>query len=141
MKHLTRDEIKAILLKWYLSWNDHNLDDVIHVFDDEAVFENWSGGKVRGKTAIRKAWEAWFTNNEGFRFTEKETFIDETEQKVLFRWILEWPSKEKGLEGLPEKREGVDVLHFKDGKIIQKLTYSKTSLEINGRQKRLFAKS
>ena len=34
-------------------------------------------------------------------------------------------------EGLFEKREGVDVLHFKNRKIIQKLTYSKTSVEID----------
>jgi hypothetical protein len=31
----------------------------------------------------------------------------------------------------------VDVLHFKDGKIIKKLTYSKTSLEIDGKKVKL----
>jgi hypothetical protein len=39
---------------------------------------------------------------------------------------------EKGFEGKPEKRRGVDVIQFRDGKIIQKLTYSKTTVEING---------
>ena len=59
------------------------------------------------------------------------------QQKALYRWQLEWPSIEKGCEGKPEKRRGVDVLHFKDGKIIKKLTYSKTTLEIDGQRVRL----
>jgi hypothetical protein len=34
-------------------------------------------------------------------------------------------------------RRGVDVMHFKDGKIIRKLTYSKTTLEIDAQRVRL----
>ncbi len=79
----------------------------------------------------------WFANHSGFRFTEEETFIDEEGRKVLFRWQLDWPSLEKRYEGRPERRRGVDVLHFRDGKIIQKLTYSKTTLEINEERIRL----
>ena len=89
-------------------------------------------GKARGKKALRKAWEPWFKDHGDFRFMEEETFIDETEQKVLYRWSLEWPSMEKGYEGRYEKRRGIDVLHFKDGRIIKKLTYSKTTIEIDG---------
>ena len=59
------------------------------------------------------------------------------QQKVLYRWQLEWPSIEMGCEGMPEKRRGVDVMHFKDGKIIRKLTYSKTTLEIDAQRVRL----
>ena len=128
---LSRNEIEKILVKWYQSWNEHNLDDVMRLFHDEVIFENWTGRKIKGKKALRRAWEPWFRNHEEFRFVEKETFIDEVQQKALFRWLLEWPSKEKGFEGLFEKREGVDVLHFKNRKIIQKLTYSKTSVEID----------
>ena len=73
-----------------------------------------------------------FTSTHGgFRFIEEETFIDEKEHKALFRWQLEWPSPEKGCERKPEKRRGVDGLHFQDGKIIKKLTYSKTTVEID----------
>ncbi len=36
-----------------------------------------------------------------------------------------------------EARRGSDVLHFKDGKIIQKLTYSKTTVELDGERVRL----
>ncbi|MFH1481142.1 MAG: nuclear transport factor 2 family protein [Pseudomonadota bacterium] len=131
---LSREEIKDALRQWNLAWDDHDLEGVMKLFHDDILFENWTGGKAMGKEALRKAWEPWFTYHGGFLFAEEETFIDEKEQKVLYRWQLEWPSHEKGHEGRPEKRRGVDVLHFKDGKIIKKLTYSKTTIEIDGKR-------
>jgi len=129
---LSRDEIRDALNAWNEAWNRHDLDEVMDLFHNDILFENWTGGQAKGKDALRKAWAPWFANHGGFRFTEEETFIDEKEQKVLFRWLLEWPSFEKGQEGKPEKRRGVDVIHIKDGKIIQKLTYSKTTIDIDG---------
>ncbi len=129
---LTRQEIRNALKEWNRSWDDHDLEGVLKLMHDDVLFENWTGGKAIGKEALRKAWAPWFANHGGFRFIEEETFVDEKEQKVLFRWELAWPSFERGFEGKPEKRRGVDVLHFQDGKIIKKLTYSKTTVEIDG---------
>ena len=129
---LSRDEIKNALKEWNLSWDTHDLEGVMKLVHDDVLFENWTGGKAIGKEALTKAWASWFANHGGFRFIEEETFIDEKEQKVLLRWVLEWPSPERGHEGKAEKRRGVDVLHFQDGKIIKKLTYSKTTIEIDG---------
>ena len=133
----SRREIETALHKWHQAWADHNIDGVMELFHDDILFENWTGGKAQGKEALRQAWASWFANHGGFRFTEEETFIDVERQKVLYRWQLEWPSIEKGCEGKPEKRRGVDVMHFKDGKIIRKLTYSKTTLEIDAQRVRL----
>jgi len=129
---LSRGDILDSLKQWNLAWDKHDLEGVMELFHDEVLFENWTGGKAVGKEALRKAWARWFANHGGFRFTEEETFVDEAEQKVLYRWQLEWPSFEKGHEGRPEKRRGVDVLHFQEGKIIKKLTYCKTTIEIDG---------
>ncbi len=136
---LSRDAIKKALTKWNLAWDNHDLDGVMELFHDDVLFENWTGGQAKGKENLRKAWASWFENHGGFRFTEEETFIDTEQQQALYRWQLDWPSLEKGFEGRPEKRCGVDVLHFRDGKIIQKLTYSKTTIEINGQRVRLLA--
>jgi ketosteroid isomerase-like protein len=138
---LSREEIMDALKQWNLAWNNHDLDGVMQLFHDEILFENWTGGKAKGKDALRKAWTPWFANHGGFRFIDEETFIDEKEQKVLYRWLLEWPSIEKGYEGKPEKRRGVDVLHFQDGKIIKKLTYSKTTIDIDGEKVQLISPS
>ncbi len=136
---LSREEIEQALLEWQQAWNEHDIDGVMKLFHDDVLFENWTGGQARGKDGLRRAWAPWFANHNGFRFAEEETFIDEAEQKVLYRWQLEWPSLERGYEGRPEIRRGVDVLHFQDGKIIQKLTYSKTTIEIDGKRVRLSA--
>lgn len=130
----SREELMAVMKEWNLAWDNHDLEGVMNLFHDEVVFENWTGGKAVGKEALRKAWAPWFADHGGFRFKEEDLFADEKEQKVLYRWELSWPSREKGFEGKLEKRLGVDVIHFKDGKIIQKMTYSKTTLEIDGQR-------
>lgn len=136
---LSREEIKKALARWNRAWNKHDLNGVMELFHDEILFENWTGARAKGKESLREAWAPWFENHGGFRFTEEEAFIDEAEQKALYRWQLDWPSPEKGCEGRGERRRGVDVLHFRDGRIIQKLTYSKTTVEIDGERVRLFA--
>ena len=137
---LSREEIKKALAAWNTAWDNHDIDGVMALFHDEVLFDNWTGGKAQGKDNLRKAWTGWFADHGGFRFTEEETFIDVEEQKVLYRWQLDWPSLEKGYEHKPEKRRGIDILHFRDGKIINKLTYSKTTIEIEGERVRLIAK-
>ncbi len=129
---LSREEIEDTLQRWNAAWDNHDLEEIMQFFHDDILFENWTGGKALGKEALRKAWTPWFENHGGFRFMEEDTFIDEKEQKVLYRWLLEWPSFERGYEGKWEKRRGIDIMHFQDGKIIKKLTYSKTTIEIEG---------
>jgi len=125
--------------EWNESWEIHDLDGVMKLFHDEVVFENWTGGRAKGKEALFQAWKPWFENPKGFRFVGEDLFIDEIEQKVLYQWRLEWPSPEKGYEGKPEQRRGLDVIHFRDGKIFRKSTYAKTTLEIDGKRVKLLA--
>jgi len=137
VKVLSREEMKKALVEWNKAWDRYDLDGIMDLFHDDVLFDNFTGGRVQGKEKLRKAWSPWFENHGNFRFTEEETFIDEKEQKALYRWQFDWPSQEKSYEGRPETRRGVDVLHFKDGKIIKKLTYCKTSLEIDGKKVKL----
>ena len=138
---LSRSEIETLLKKWNQAWDRYDLEGVMQLFHDEVIFENWTGARVQGKKKLLASWMPWFENHGGFRFTEEETFIDVSQQKALYRWRLDWPSAESGLEGKAETRRGVDVLHFKDGKIIQKLTYCKTTITIAGRRARLTART
>lgn len=130
---LTKKGIVDLLTRWNEAWNEHDIDKVTDLFHDDIVFENWTGAKIRSAKALKKAWAPWFKNHGGFRFNTEDLFVDEEAQKVLFQWSLDWPSVEKRYHGKPEHRRGVDVMHFKDGKIIHKYTYSKTTIEIEGK--------
>ena len=134
---LTRNEIEALWDNWNTAWDNHDLEGVIKLVHDDIYFDNWTGGNAKGKEALRDAWHDWFLNHGNFQFVQKEIFIDVQDQKLLYRWELVWPSFEKGYEGKQEKRRGVDIIHFKEGKIIKKLTYSKTTLEIDGKRIKL----
>lgn len=130
--NLPRTKIVLLFNEWLFAWNEHNLDGVMNLFHEDIVFENWTGAKIVGKELLRKAWTPWFINHENFRFEVEGLFFDENEQKMLFMWRLEWPSRLTKFKGKDEIRRGVDVLHFKEGKLIQKHTYSKTTIQIEG---------
>ena len=136
---LTRDEMLEALAAWQGAWDRHDLDGVMGLFHEDVLFENWTGARVRGREDLRRAWAPWFEDHGDFRFTREDAFVDEAQQKALTRWRLDWPSNEKGHEGRREVRRGVDVIRFEDGRIIEKLTYSKTTIEIEGRRIRLQA--
>jgi hypothetical protein len=132
--NLKKKEIKTLLEQWNHAWENYDFDKVMALYHDDIYFENWTGAYVKGIQALKKAWKPWFDNHGNFKFMEEETFIDEDLQKALYRWVLKWPSMESGFKGKPETRKGVDVIHFKDGKIIKKLTYSQTTIEIDDKR-------
>lgn len=129
--NISRAAIMDRLTKWSKAWDDHDLDAVMELFHEDTVFVNWTGSKVSGKDNLAKAWKPWFDNHGGFLFEIEDIFIDEETQKILYQWELSWPSSEKGYEGKPEVRQGVDVMHLKDGLIINKLTFSKTTVNVD----------
>ncbi len=130
---LSRDKIRNILELWMEDWNRHDLDAVMELFHPDVVFQDWHGRRVRGKRNLRAVWRGWFKNHGGFRFDLREILVDEQGQQAVIRWRLHWPSREKGYEGLPEIREGLDILKFRNGLIELKLTYTRTVAEIDGR--------
>jgi len=139
MTTLTRDEIEEALTELNEAFNTHDLGELLEMIHDDIYFENWTGGRVKGIESLKTAWAPWFKDHGGFRFTHEDLLIDEAQQKAVTRWRLVWPSTEGGFEGLQETRRGVDVMRFQDGKVVEKLSYSKTSLEIDGHLVRLRA--
>lgn len=129
---LPKNDITSLFRKWINSWNQHNIEEVFSLLHDEVVFENWTGSKIKGKSLLKKAWVPWFSNHEDFKFIEEDLFYDETEQKLLFMWRLEWPSLINQYKGKREVRRGIDIIHFANGKIIKKYSYSKTTIQIEG---------
>ena len=129
--NLSREEIEEKFKVWLQAWDSYDLDGVMNFMHEEVIFENWDGKVLEGKNKLRKAWVLWFLNHGNFKFVFEDMFIDVEQQKLLFRWRLEWPSLEVNYKGKPETRRGVDVIHLADGMIKDKYSYSKTILQIN----------
>lgn len=119
---LTRDQISRRLVAWYDCWTRYDLEGVLSLFDDRVRYDHWDGRTIQGRPLLRFAWSSWFARAD-FRFHEEETFIDEHAQKAVYRWRLTWPSSSD--PNTPGERSGVDVLHFRDGLIVRKMTYSR----------------
>ena len=136
---LSRAEILKLMEDWADAWNRHDFEAVMEKFHDDILFENWTGGSARGIESLRKAWAPWFRNHGDFVFTTETFIADEEGQRVIWQWTLNWPSPEKGYEGKREVRRGADIIEMKDGKVFRKITYSKTTVEIDGLKKTLTA--
>ena len=134
MKKLSREEIAGFLSEWIAAWSRHDLEGVLAGFTDDIIFDNWTGMRVIGKEKVRAAWSGWFREHGEFMFITEDTVIDEEEQKVLFAWRYEGPSFLRKYAGSREKRRGVDLMHFHDGLIDMKKTYSKVIVEIDGQK-------
>ena len=130
---MKKEDILIKFDNWLDAWDRYDLDAIMEWMHDDVIFENFNGTVIKGKKMLRKGWGAWFNRQRDFKFFKEDLFVDEQEQKVLFQWKLEWLSSEKKYMNMPEKREGVDVIHLKDDKIIKKLSYSKTRIEIEGK--------
>lgn len=131
---LSREDMHRVISEWMEAWNRHDLEGVMELFHEDVIFENWGGGRVRGKVDLYRVWRPWFQGRSDFKFETIGTILDDDSQQALVRWRLRWPSRLKGYEGEIELREGLDVLHFRAGLIDLKLTYTKTVVEVGGRK-------
>ena len=136
---LSKIEILKLINDWLFAWNEHNLEGVMELMHDDIVFENWTEDTIIGKNNLQRLWIPWFRNHGNFKFAQEDIFVDELEQKALFSWTLQWPSTEKYFKDKPEVRRGVDVLHFQNGRIHKKITYSKISIQIDSKHVKLTA--
>src|SRR6185437_2434756 len=128
---LSGNEIQKHFNLWLIAWSNYDIESVMEFIDDDIIFENWDGRIISGKSNLEKSWKAWFILHGNFKFIKEDILIDEENQKIAFTWELEWLSLEKNYVGRPEKRRGVDILYLNEGKILRKLTYSKTTLQID----------
>ena len=120
MTHLRRNELHDLVSDWMKSWNKHELNKVMSLFADEALFESWTGSIVQGKQKIKVAWSNWFIHHDDFHFEIEDLVIDEKTQDVVLTWKLDWLDQNK----VPEIRYGIDFLHFENALITLKRSYS-----------------
>ena len=118
LHHLTTRFIEA--------FNRNDLDTVMSFFTDDAVYDEFNGKRNKGKAAIRAAFTPQFTGAFGsMQFLDEDLFIDSDTGKVMASWRCTLFVK-----GQPTSWRGLDLLHFRGEKLVQKLTYAKTKVPL-----------
>ncbi|HEY3498906.1 MAG TPA: nuclear transport factor 2 family protein, partial [Polyangiaceae bacterium] len=113
------------------AWNRHDVDAILALHTDDAVFENHtSGGIAVGKVEIRRLLEGVFATFPDLRFTKRRAYFGE---EVA---VLEWTATAtharpiaRGARTFPPTGKtlawnGMDVLPFRDGLIARKDVYA-----------------
>jgi ketosteroid isomerase-like protein len=122
----------SALEQWLIAWDEHDLDGVMALFAEDAVFESWSGSRIAGRERIRAAWRDWFDARPPFRFEREALIIDEGAGEAVYAWRYEGPALDGARGARLEKRRGIDLIRFEGGLIKEKTTYTKTVLERDG---------
>jgi len=118
---VTHAEIAELVTRFTEAFNRDDLDAVMAFFAEDAVYDEFDGTQSRGKAAIRAAFEPQFRGAFGrIRFAPEDLFVDPVSGKALIRWLctLERDGRKRGWRGL-------DIVHVRDGRITEKLTYAK----------------
>lgn len=113
------------------AWNRHDVDGILALHTDDAVFENHtSGGIAVGKVAIRALLEGVFATFPDLRFVTRRAYFGESVA------VLEWTAS--ATHANPVARgastfaptgkllswDGMDVMPLRDGRIARKDVYA-----------------
>jgi ketosteroid isomerase-like protein len=115
--------LRALTIRFTDAFNHDDLDGVMAMMAEDAVYEEFTGTVSRGKAAIRAAFEPQFRGDFGkMRFETEDLFADAATGKALIRWVCRLETR-RG----PAAWRGLDILHVADGLVKQKLTYAKAN--------------
>jgi ketosteroid isomerase-like protein len=121
---MTREEIEKMTLDFTAAFNCDDLHAVMSYFTEDGVYEELNDRRSVGQVAIRSAFEPQFQGAFGkVRFTEEDLFIDAAAGKAMIAWTctLDTP---RG----PTAWRGLDLLHWRGGKLALKQTYCKAKV-------------
>ncbi len=108
------------------AFNRNDLNTVVGFFTDDGVYEEFNGKRNVGKAAIRAAFEPQFTGAYGeMKFLDEDMFADPEAGKVMASWRCTL-----SIKGEPTSWRGLDLMHFKGDRLVQKLTYAKAKVPL-----------
>jgi len=113
--------LEELVVQFTEAFNREDLDEVLSLMAENAIYDELDGKRSVGKTAIRRAFEPQFRGDFGrMRFHMEDVFVDEAAGKALVRWSC---TTEKS--GRTRAWRGLDVLHVRGGLVTEKHTYAK----------------
>ena len=121
-----RAALEKMVIDFTEAFNRENIDEVMSYFADDAIYDEFNAVRHDGKDAIREAFVPQFRGDFGrMRFHTEDMFLDVPAGKALIRWLLTF--EEAGRAG---GWRGLDILHFADGKLVEKHTYAKAKTPV-----------
>lgn len=121
-----RAELKKLVIDFTEAFNCENIDEVMSYFADDAIYDEFNAVRHNGTDAIRAAFVPQFRGDYGkMRFHTEDMFLDVPAGKALIRWLLTFEEAERAAGW-----RGLDILHFADGKLVEKHTYAKAKTPV-----------
>ena len=123
---MERKQLEDLVVRFTDAFNRDDLDGVMSFMAEDAIYDEFNGRQSRGKQAIREAFVPQFRGDFGrIRFQTEDLFVDPESGKALIRWLctLERDGRSSGWRGL-------DILHFEQGLLAEKLTYAKAKVPL-----------
>ena len=118
----SREELAEWVEDFTEAFNRDSIDEVMAYFADDAIYDEFHGERHVGKPAIRAAFEPQFEGKYGrMRFHTEDMFLDVETGKAMISWMLTVESGDRA-----GGWRGLDLLHFRDGRLVEKHTYAKT---------------
>jgi ketosteroid isomerase-like protein len=118
---IDRKHLEELVVRFTEAFNREDLEEVLSLMSEDAVYDEFDGRRNRGKQAIRDAFIPQFRGDFGrIRFHTEDLFVDERTGKALVRWRCEIDKN-----GRRRSWRGLDILHVRDGLVTEKHTYAK----------------
>lgn len=119
---VTRATITALVTRFKNAFNARDIEAVVALMADDALYEEFTGVIHRGHGAIRAALLPQFRGDFGIvRFETQELLVDTRAGSAVVRWVCNLETKSG-----PASWCGLDVIVIENGRVKQKLTYAKT---------------
>lgn len=114
-------ETKNIATLWFKAFNEHNLEDLLALYDDQAqhfspklkIREPQTHGLIKGKDALRTWWKDCFDRLPTLRYHVKSLIAEDG--KVFMEYTREVDNE--------ENLEVGEVLEMESGKIVFSRVY------------------
>ena len=121
-----RAELEKLATDFTEGFNHDDIDEVMSYFADDAFYDEFNAVVHTGKDAIREGFIPQFRGDFGkMRFHTEDMFVDVDTGKALIRWLLTFEKDDRAAGW-----RGLDILHFKDGKLVEKHTYAKAKTPV-----------
>ncbi|MGE3149002.1 MAG: nuclear transport factor 2 family protein [Pseudorhodoplanes sp.] len=113
---------KEVVTAFLNAFNRHDVEGIVALMSEDCVYESTvpapNGTRVVGHPALREAWKSLFAARPDAIFKDEETFI--MGDRAVARWNLCWTDN-----GKEQNIRGIDILKVRDGKVVEKLAYTK----------------